>query len=193
MKVLKEGVLKQGSDLYLLYTFLKRLTTPFEETKAFEFGIIDENGKVLKKRRTLKTEEEKDAYTMMDTMIFNIKKIMAKIPFGKSKLFSYAASLFLLKEQKSKYKYLIDEEVLEKDLLAFFDSLDEEDLEEQKKKSDIVIKKSKKKSDVAVDDKTKEKEVEADKATAGVDSLVKGLAPSTGEEPPEGEEGEDQY
>jgi len=90
------SIFTQGKDLYFLYSFLKRLTTPFKETKAFELGIIDENGKVLRKRRTLSTEEEKDSYTLMDTMIFNMKKIMAKVPFGKSKLFSNTIADFPL-------------------------------------------------------------------------------------------------
>ena len=102
---------KQGSDLYFLYTFLKRLTTPFDKTKAFEFGIIDDKGKVLRKRSTLKTSEERASYTLMDTLIFNMKKLMAKIPFGSSKLMSYAASLFLLKERRS-LKMLTDEDLL---------------------------------------------------------------------------------
>lgn len=110
---------KQGSDLYFLYTFLKRLTTPFDKTKAFEFGIIDDRGKVLRKRSTLKTSEERASYTLMDTMIFNMKKLMAKIPFGSSKLMSYAASLFLLKERRS-LKMLTDEDLLLESFQQFY-------------------------------------------------------------------------
>ena len=38
------------TDLVLVYQFLKRLTTPFDETKAFELGIIDERGKRIKSK-----------------------------------------------------------------------------------------------------------------------------------------------
>ena len=113
------STVKQGSDLYFLYTFLKRLTTPFENSKAFELGIIDEKGKVLRKRSTLRTPEERASYTLMDTLIFNLKKLMAKIPFGSSKLMSYAASLFLLKEQKN-YKLFLDEKLLEEKFTEFY-------------------------------------------------------------------------
>lgn len=182
------SILKQGSDLYFLYSFLKRLTTPFNETKAFELGIIDENGKVLRKRRTLSTEEEKASYTLMDTMIFNMKKIMAKVPFGKSKLFSYAASLFLLKEQNTKYTYLINESKLEDDLLSFYNSL----TEEEKAEIDVIIK-SKGKSDLSKDEKQKEKEQERDDEIKKSDDVLKSLSPEGPEEdpPPDEEGGED--
>ena len=41
--------MSQAVDLYLVYSFVKRLATPFNETKAFELGLIDEKGKRLKK------------------------------------------------------------------------------------------------------------------------------------------------
>lgn len=120
-----QSVVKQGSDLYFLYSFLKRLTTNFEDSKAYKLGIIDEKGKVLRKRRTLKTSEERDSYTLMDTLIFNLKKIMAKIPFGSGKLASYAASLFLLKEQKHYKKFALDDTLLEQEFLAFYKAKEE--------------------------------------------------------------------
>ena len=41
-------------DLLITYRVIKLLVTPFEKTKAFEYGIIDKNGKVLRKARTLR-------------------------------------------------------------------------------------------------------------------------------------------
>ena len=40
------------ADTYMIYQVLKRLTTPFDETKAFELGLIDKDGKLLKKAKT---------------------------------------------------------------------------------------------------------------------------------------------
>ena len=40
-------------DLFVTYRFIKLLVTPFEKTKAFELGIIDEKGKILKRRREI--------------------------------------------------------------------------------------------------------------------------------------------
>ena len=84
------------ADTYLIYQVLKRLTTPFEETEAFELGLIDKNGKLIKKP---KDSKEKNAYTLFDRFIFNLKRILHR--FGlKSKFSSYAAALFLLKEKR---------------------------------------------------------------------------------------------
>ena len=34
-------------NVYFVYQFIKKLVTPFNKTRAFELGIIDEKGKVL--------------------------------------------------------------------------------------------------------------------------------------------------
>ena len=62
MTVLKEGILGAGVNLFFIYKFLKILTTPWENTDAFKLGIIDENGTILRKKRTLLKIEEKEAY-----------------------------------------------------------------------------------------------------------------------------------
>ena len=87
------GLLSKAADTIYAFRFLKLLTTPFNKTKAFELGIIDEKGKVLKKSRELKTAEEKSAYTHFHRLVFNIKKIIPGSTLGSS-----AAALFLLKE-----------------------------------------------------------------------------------------------
>ena len=38
-------------NTYVAYRFLRLLVTPFEKTKAFELGVIDQDGNVLKKKR----------------------------------------------------------------------------------------------------------------------------------------------
>lgn len=85
-------------DLYLVYAFIKRLTTPFTEWDAYRLGIIDDKGNVIKKRKDLRTFEEKNAFGVFDLMVLNIKKTMAKVPGGETKLASYAAALYLIKE-----------------------------------------------------------------------------------------------
>ena len=62
-------------NAYFVYQFIKKLVIPFSNTEAFKLGIIDEKGKILKKRSSLKTREEREAYTLSDTLIFNLKKI----------------------------------------------------------------------------------------------------------------------
>jgi hypothetical protein len=53
------GIVSRAADTYYAYRFVKILSTPWDEMDAYEFGIIDENGKVLRKSRTLRTSEEK--------------------------------------------------------------------------------------------------------------------------------------
>jgi hypothetical protein len=113
------GILAGIGNIYFVYQFLKKLVTPFEKTKAFELGIIDEKGTILKRRRDLNTQDEKDAYNLSDTLIWNIKKLMGKIPGGRSRIASYAAALYLIKEESDNPN--ADPEELE---LQFFDNFE---------------------------------------------------------------------
>jgi len=103
----------QVVDLFLVYQFIKRLSTPFEETRAYELGLIDEKGKRLKKAST---RDEKNAMTYYDRLIFNLKRLIAKAGI-QSKFVTFAAALFLLKEEQSGTKR--DEEVTERELMLF--------------------------------------------------------------------------
>ena len=98
------GIISGIGNIYFVYQFIKKLVTPFEKTDAFKLGIIDKDGKILKKRRNLEGSKEKDAYTLSDTLVWNIKKLIGKVPGGKSKIASYAAALFLIKEQTGEYR-----------------------------------------------------------------------------------------
>jgi len=92
---LNEGVVSRTADLFYAFRFLKLLVTPWNKMEAFELELIDENGKVLKKP---KTNDEKSAYTVFHRLVFNIKRLLSKLPFGKTKLATYATALFLIKE-----------------------------------------------------------------------------------------------
>jgi hypothetical protein len=74
------------------------LVKPFEETDAFKLGIIDEKGKVLKKANTLQTSQERDAYNYLTRLVFNVKRLINKLPGGENKLKSIIAAFFLVKE-----------------------------------------------------------------------------------------------
>ena len=87
--------MSQAVDIFLVYQFIKRLATPFNETKAFKLGLIDDKGKRLKKASS---KDEKNAMTYYDRLIFNLKRLLAKLPGGESKFVTFAAALFLLKE-----------------------------------------------------------------------------------------------
>ena len=113
------GIIAGAANLYFIYKFIRILTTPFSETDAFKLGIVDENGKILKKHRKLKTQEEKDAYTLMHRLVWKLKRLMEKIPFGKTRLASYAAALWLIKENKD---HNISEEELQESFLSFLET-----------------------------------------------------------------------
>ena len=91
-------------DLFVTYRFLKLLTTPFKKTEAFKLGIIDKDGhRILKPKSTepevkLNTTQQKNAYTILHKLVFNIKKLFNKVPGLRTKVGTYAAALFLLKD-----------------------------------------------------------------------------------------------
>jgi hypothetical protein len=95
---LNENALAAGDFIYAL-RFLRLLTMDWEDTEAFKEGIIDSEGNLLKKTRDRKTSAEKKAYTAFHRLAFNIRKLIQKVPGGKSKLATYAAALFLIKEE----------------------------------------------------------------------------------------------
>ena len=93
--------MSRAIDLLITYRVIKMLVTPFDNTDAYKLGIIDKNGKVLRKAKTLKTPKEKDAYTLLHRFVFNLKRLINIVPGGKSKLGTYAAALgLLLRENK---------------------------------------------------------------------------------------------
>ena len=114
-------------DLFVTYRFIKLLTTPFDKTEAFKLGIIDENGNRIMpdpvggvrqtKPATLGTTAEKNAYTILHKLIFNIKKIFSKVPGLRTKVGTYAAALFLLKDT---FKESVDDpDMFEKEFMKY--------------------------------------------------------------------------
>jgi hypothetical protein len=95
------GILKSAADLVYTIRFLKLLVTPFDKTDAFEAGIIDADGK-KNKEYSLNSSDDRDAYrsyyTPFHRLVFNLKKIMAKVPGGSSVVARYGAALALIKE-----------------------------------------------------------------------------------------------
>ena len=90
-------------NLYATYSFLKRLVTPFEQWKAYELGIIDEKGNIVIKAQDRNTLELKRGLPKFDLLVLKLKKLLEKVPGGRSRLASYAAALYLIKEDVSQY------------------------------------------------------------------------------------------
>ena len=104
--------MNKNLDLYIVYQFLKKLSTPFKDWKAFDLGIIDEKGNVLKSRDQLTDKELKD-WTYFDLLVTNIKKLISAIPAGNQKMANMVMALYLTKEYKGK-KAIVSEPGLKK-------------------------------------------------------------------------------
>lgn len=85
-------------DSIIAYRILKMLVVPFENTDAFKQGIVDKNGKELKKMSELNTVAERDAYTILHRLVFRLKRIINKVPIENKKLLNLAAAYSLIKE-----------------------------------------------------------------------------------------------
>jgi len=127
-------------DLFVTYRFLRLLTTPFEKTDAFKYGIIDKKGNRVKLPKSTKpavelaTSELKNSYTILHKLVFNIKKIFAKVPGLRTKVGTYAAALFLLKDTFK--EHVEDPDMFEKEFIKF---LKENDVELDSEISEDVI------------------------------------------------------
>tara|TARA_R100000008_G_scaffold86572_2_gene80227 strand:- start:31 stop:441 length:411 start_codon:yes stop_codon:yes gene_type:complete len=107
-------------NAFVIYKFLKLLVLPFEKTDAYKLGIIDKDGNYLKKQKDLKTSKEKLASNIFTRLVWNIKKILRKIPLGKTTIASLATALYLIREEAEKVG--VDGELLE---MAFIDHVNE--------------------------------------------------------------------
>lgn len=88
----------QVIDNLIAYRVLSMLVKPFDQTDAFKQGIVDAQGNVLIKARDLKTAEQKAAYNYLTRLVFNLKRLINKLPGGDTKLKNLIAAFFLIRE-----------------------------------------------------------------------------------------------
>jgi len=91
-------VAKGVVDLAAIYMFLKRLVTPFEQWDAYKTGLIDKDGKVIVDKAD-RTPEQNKSFGYFDRLVANLKKLLGKLPGGKTRIASFAAALLLLREK----------------------------------------------------------------------------------------------
>ena len=89
---------------FSMWKYVKAITLPFSNTKAYKLGIINATGEYLKDPNKL-TRNEQKALTSFDIMIFDLKKIFAKLvdPKIKVKLKYIPTAIPLLAEEAAKY------------------------------------------------------------------------------------------
>ena len=90
------GLFTRVSDTIYAFRFLRLLTTPWEKTGAYKVGLISDTGKLLRKPET---SEEKSKYNIFHKLVFNVKRLLNKLPFGKTTIASYLTALYLIKEK----------------------------------------------------------------------------------------------
>ena len=123
------GIVSRAADTYYTYKFIRLLTTDWEDLEAYEYGIVDKNGKVLRKSRELSSSDEKSAYTLFHRLVFSIKRLLEKFPGGKTIVGRYAAALFLIKEttgmSDEQIGYVLDKIGIDRDELQLSEALEE--------------------------------------------------------------------
>jgi len=103
-------------DALIAYRILKLLVTPFNKTKAYKLGIIDDKGKVLIKSKQITNQQQRNAYTLLTRFVFNLKRLLGKLGVRGALGSAAAAAIAFLKEEtentaqveKEVYKYLKD-------------------------------------------------------------------------------------
>jgi len=127
-------------DLFVTYRFLKLLTQSFEKTDAYKLGIIDKKGhRILKPKSTkpaveLATSAQRNSYTILHKLVFNIKKLFNKVPGLRTKIGTYAAALFLLKDTFK--ESVVNPDMFEQEFVKF---LQENNIEFDNEISEEVI------------------------------------------------------
>ena len=91
------GIVKRAADLAYTFRFIRLLVMDWKNWDAYKEGLIDENGKRIKSVK-MDTDAKKSSYTPFIRLAANIKRLISKIPGGGTKLGSFAAGLFLIKE-----------------------------------------------------------------------------------------------
>ena len=86
------GILKSAADTVYAFRFIRMLVLDWKDWDAYKAGIIDENGKRKKGKKA------DGSWTPFIRLCANIKRILEKVPGGSSKLGSFAAALYLIKE-----------------------------------------------------------------------------------------------
>lgn len=109
-------------DTMIAYRIMRTLTTPFEELPAYKLGIIDKDGNVLKKFATLTTKDEQDAYTVVDRLLFKIKRMLQKLPKENRNFATWTAALALIREGK--------DDIHDFDFLAKLEEVTDDDIQE---------------------------------------------------------------
>lgn len=114
------------TDAVVVLRILKLLSTPIEQSDAYKYGIIDRNGKKLRKPDSAK---EKDSYTILNRLVFKLQYALGKSPDRSSnRLLSLAAAIAILREHSEDDLLAMNDKELENklDLYSLFEDVTQE-------------------------------------------------------------------
>jgi len=77
---------RDNIDNIISYILIKKLVTPIVKTKAYQLGLVNSAGRVMKNPES---EEERHALTVLDRLIFKLKRLLG------SKLINLNSFLYL--------------------------------------------------------------------------------------------------
>lgn len=90
---------------YFAYQFIKYLVKDFTRWKAYDLGLIDQDGMKL---RDPEGGEEEELMSPFFNLVRKTKRLISKVPGGRSVLGSIVTAGFLLKEELNCDEYLIE-------------------------------------------------------------------------------------
>ena len=114
---------RKNIDSILSYILIKSIMTNPMSTKAYDLGLIDEKGNIIKEPET---EDEQDALTVLDKIGFNIRRMLGS-------RISELSSFAYIKSIPGKYQDLLSTNSVEKKAMVKRVTKDIENLSENHK------------------------------------------------------------
>ena len=132
--------MSRALDAVVGIRLLKLLSTPINKSKAFQLGIVDNDGNKVKDPSNT---NERNAYTLLNRFVFKVQRALTRSSDRNARrLLTFAAAMALLREYKDDdddldvavllEHYMEDEKVqqqarlLESNVLSFSNFIDEE-------------------------------------------------------------------
>lgn len=99
-------------NLIALGKFLSYLNKDWKSFDAYKAGVIDASGRLLVTSRTM-TRQQKRTYGAFERIMFNLKRLLEKVPGGSSQIGRIATSLYLLRDHLGDSFRSAEEHILE--------------------------------------------------------------------------------
>jgi len=88
------------TDAIITYAIVRKFTTPIKDTNAYKGGWVDANGTPTDKAEHDRSQGARDEFTLLDRLVFKLRRMLTGLPKFAKLLSGYAASLAFIKESK---------------------------------------------------------------------------------------------